>query len=113
MQVFDFDNTLYRGESAVDLALFMVRDNRRILLWLPRIFWNLLKYKLCLVHREQMEAAINRFLQSCVPDSDTLMRQVRRFWKTHRRKLDQGIIRRIRTISFSPMRAATPPAESR
>ena len=55
MQVFDFDNTLYHGESAVDFALFMIQHNRRILLWVPRIFWNLMKYKLCLTEQKQME----------------------------------------------------------
>ena len=37
MIVFDFDNTLYRGESSVDFALFMIRYNPRIILWLPKI----------------------------------------------------------------------------
>ena len=95
MKVFDFDNTLYRGESAVDFALFMIRYKPRIILWLPKIFWNLLKYKLCLIRQDNMEAQIDRFLQSCLPDPDTVHRLVRQFWKQHLHKLNAGLIRKI------------------
>lgn len=95
-KVFDFDNTLYRGESAVDFALFMIRSKRKIILWLPKIFWNLLKYKLCLVKQDDMEVQIDRFLQSCLPEPEDLRLLVRRFWKSHIRKLDSGIIGRIK-----------------
>ena len=49
MKVFDFDNTLYHGESSVDLALYMIRTNKKIIKYLPSIFINLIKYKLCMV----------------------------------------------------------------
>ena len=28
MKVFDFDNTIYRGESSIDLAVYMIRNNQ-------------------------------------------------------------------------------------
>lgn len=96
MQVFDFDNTLYYGESAVDFAVWMIRHNRRILLWLPRIFWNLLKYKLCLVDRESIEQPVNEFLRLLIRDEAELRRTVARFWETHRRFLNQRVIAKIR-----------------
>ena len=63
MKVFDFDNTLYRGESAVDLAIYMIRNNRRVILYLSKIFYNLIKYKLCLVDKRKMVRAINDFFE--------------------------------------------------
>ncbi|HNZ99808.1 haloacid dehalogenase-like hydrolase [Ruminococcus sp.] len=95
MKVFDFDNTLYNGESAVDLALFMIKRNKRIILWLPRIFWNLLKYKLCLVNRDSMEQTINEFLRVILRDKEELFEQTRQFWRTHSRKLNRNVISRI------------------
>lgn len=95
MKVFDFDNTLYHGESAVDFALFMLRRENKIILWLPKIFWNLLKYKLCLVRREGMEAQLDRFMQCCLPDAETVRRLVKQFWKSHSRKLNTALICRI------------------
>ena len=96
MQVFDFDNTLYRGESAVDFALFLMRRRPKIMLWLPKIFWNLLKYKLCLIQKEHMEAQINRFMQSCLPDEAEVRRQVRCFWRSHIHKLNAALVSRIK-----------------
>lgn len=95
MKVFDFDNTLYRGESAVDFVLFMIRCNRKILFWLPKIFWNLLKYKLCLIKKDNIEAQIDRFLQSCLPEQDVLLPLVRQFWRTHLHKLDTGMTAKV------------------
>lgn len=96
MRIFDFDNTLYHGESPIDLAVFMIRKNKRILLWLPRIFWELLKYKLCICKREAMQKQIDRFMQSCFPDKSELDVLVKQFWKSHLHKLDMNIIGRIR-----------------
>ena len=93
--VFDFDNTLYRGESAVDFAFFMMKSNKRILRWLPSIFWNLLKYKFCLVTREKMEKTINVFMKDVLRDSDELFRLAEEFWKTHGNRLDEAMLARI------------------
>ena len=95
MNAFDFDNTLYHGESAVDFAVFMIRSNPKIILWMPKIFWNLLKYKLCLVNKDNMEAQIDRFMQSCLPDQEVLSPLVRRFWKRYCHKLNLGMISKI------------------
>ena len=61
MKAFDFDNTLYRGESTVDLLIYVIRKNKRIALWMPVIFWNLIKYKLCIISGERMEAIAGSF----------------------------------------------------
>lgn len=58
MKVFDFDNTLYRGESSLDFSLYMIRTNKKILLYLPVILTNTVKYKLCLVDREEPDDLI-------------------------------------------------------
>ena len=96
MQVFDFDNTLYHGESTVDFAMFMIQHNRRILLWVPRIFWNLLKYKLCLTEQKQMERDIREFLLILIRNEQQLRALVDVFWTQNRHKLNTRLISRIR-----------------
>ena len=54
MKAFDFDNTLYRGESSLDFSLYMIRTHKKILLYLPVIMVNTISYKLCLVDREKL-----------------------------------------------------------
>jgi len=106
MKVFDFDNTLYHGESVVDFAVFMIRSSPKIILWLPKIFWNLLKYKLYVIKKDNMESQIDTVMQSCLPKQEILFPLVRRFWKRYRHKLDLGMISRISPddaiISASP-----------
>ena len=67
MKVFDFDNTIYHGESSIDFSIFMIRKNRRIILYLPTIFICLVKYKLCLVDKVKLEKTINDFLKAKYP----------------------------------------------
>ena len=79
----------------MDFALYMIRSNKKIILWLPRIFWNLFKYKLCIIKKEKMETAVNSFLRSCLPDKEELMKQVRSFWNSYGERLDQEIISKV------------------
>ena len=95
MKVFDFDNTLYHGESAVDLALYMIRNNRKIILYLPKIFVNLIKYKLCMVEKKKMVAAINDFLRNALRDKNEIFSAVDGFWEKNRCKLDKAMLKRI------------------
>lgn len=74
MKAFDFDNTIYRGESSIDLAVYMIRNNKKIILYLPMIFTNLVKYKLCMIGREEMETILNDFCQAVMEDKDEVPR---------------------------------------
>ncbi len=95
MKVFDFDNTLYHGESAVDLALYMIKNNRRIILYLPKIFINLIKYKLCMVEKKKMVIAINDFLRNALRSKDEIYNAVNGFWDKNKSKLDMKMLKRI------------------
>ncbi len=87
MKVFDFDNTLYRGESSIDLSLFMIKKRKKILLYLPNIFWHLLKYKLCLVEKNKLESTINRYVRSIIRDEQEIFDLVQAFWEKNQSRL--------------------------
>lgn len=95
IKVFDFDNTIYRGESSVDLALFMIKNNKKILLYLPSIFVNMIKYKLCLVKKEKLIKKINNFMSAIIFDRKELLELVERFWSKKIHKLDRKMLNRI------------------
>ena len=95
MKAFDFDNTIYRGESSIDLAVYMIRNNRKIILYLPMIFTNLVKYKLCMIGREEMETILNDFCQAVMGDKDEVPKIIETFWRTHAHKLNRGILKLI------------------
>jgi phosphoserine phosphatase len=96
IKVFDFDNTIYRGESSFDLVLFMIKNNKKILLYLPSIFINMIKYKMCLVEKEKLLKKINNYMKIMVMDEDELNKLVKKFWKKKIHKLDRKMLKRIK-----------------
>ena len=96
MRVFDFDNTLYRGESSLDFTLFMIRADKRILLYLPVIASNTIRYKLCLADKQELEDSINKYLRIIVRSKQQMMDLVTSFWASHCINLDQRMIARVR-----------------
>lgn len=96
MRVFDFDNTLYNGESSVDFAIFMIKSNYKIIFWLPRIFWNLLLYKLCIIKKDKMENTINKFIKRFFSNKSEINKLVLEFWKVNEKKLYFDIISDIK-----------------
>ena len=96
MNAFDFDNTIYRGESPVDFALFLIKHNKRIILYLPTIVYNSIKYKLCWVSIEKWEKKINAFLRTFSLSKEELLQLVKQFWAVNHHKLDKRMLKRIR-----------------
>ena len=95
MKAFDFDNTLYRGESSLDFSLYMIRTNKKILLYLPVILSNTIKYKLCLVDRDELGEAINKYMKILIRDKRELLSLVGKFWKMHADRLNADMLRRV------------------
>ena len=95
MKVFDFDNTLYRGESSIDLSFYMVRYNRRILLYVPTILISLVRYKMCLMEKSEIEKLINDFFADVLTNSGNESDLINSFWETHAHKLNQRLLELI------------------
>ena len=72
MKVFDFDNTIYRGERSVDYSFYMIRHNKKILRYVPTILFSLVGYKLCLLKKEKLESIINDFMAGVLDETDFL-----------------------------------------
>ena len=96
MNVYDFDNTLYDGESTLDFSIFMIKNRRKILLWMPSILWNFMKYKFCLVNKEKLEDLINAFMRSVIRDKQEILKLSVKFWENHRKNLNTALISQIK-----------------
>lgn len=107
MKVFDFDNTIYRGESSVDFAFYMIRHNKRIVRYIPTILFSLAGYKLCLLKKEKLESIINDFFAGVLDGKTSPDIFVKEFWEKHSRKLNSEMLRLIEPediiISASPV----------
>ena len=87
MNVYDFDNTIYDGESCFDLFRFYMRKEPGLLRLLPQVLSAFGKYK-------QGKVTAEAFLQTYAPMVEEKLREIddidadmRAFWDTHMRKI--------------------------
>ena len=106
MKVFDFDNTLYKGESGIDFSFYMIRHNKKIIRYVPMILYSLAGYNLCLMKKERLEAIINRFLAGVLDGRKSITEYVQEFWDSHADRLNKRMLSMVRPedviISASP-----------
>lgn len=87
MNVYDFDNTIYDGESSFDFFIFCAKRDKRLLYHFPLIIYKFLKYKLCLISVEELECAAERYacdFFKIMPDLDKVVND---FWDSHMHKI--------------------------
>ena len=63
-ELYDFDGTIYDGDSGVDLVKFAIKKNPKFLLKAPKIIWAALKFALKIGTKEQAKNVIFSFLKS-------------------------------------------------
>ena len=87
MNVYDFDNTIYNGESSFDLFLFYIRKDPALLLLLPKVIVGFANYK-----RGKIDA--DGFLRAYAPLVEEKLRKIpdieadmRDFWDKHMHKI--------------------------
>ena len=83
MNVYDFDNTIYSGESALDFYVFCARRNAALYRYAFAILAAWARYKLLLLSRERLTELAERYAQkfiSAVGDLDALAHE---FWDGH------------------------------
>ena len=107
VKVFDFDNTIYKGESSIDFSFYMIRHNKKILRYVPTILLSLAGYKLCLLKKEKLESIINDFLFGVLDGTESITAYIGQFWEGHAHKLNQKILHLVEPedviISASPI----------
>lgn len=83
MRVFDFDNTIYNGESIFHFYLFSMKYNPRVVKYIPVVIFNLIKYKLGKTTMKDLEEAVKKYAADYFNAFDNKDEMVVRFWDTH------------------------------
>ena len=83
--LYDFDGTIYDGDSGVDLVKFAIKKNPKFLLKFPKIAWYSLKFFLNIGTKEEAKNVIFSFLKD-VKDIDAFVIE---FWEKHEHKMKQ------------------------
>ena len=82
MNVYDFDGTLYHGDSTFDFCRFCFRENPKLAKYFPTIFAAFTRYAVGRYSKTQMKEKLYSFLQ----EVDTLP-MVEKFWETHKKNI--------------------------
>ena len=83
--LYDFDGTIYDGDSGVDLVLFAIRKKPIVILYLLKSVKMVVLYLLKLRTKEEVKSKLFSFLQE-FPDTDEFVRE---FWQCHEKKIKQ------------------------
>ena len=96
MNVWDFDNTIYDGESTVDFFLFCLKKKKSLVKYLPVILYTTILYKVRLLTIDGLLKAAGKltsaFINNSSEDPDELAAE---FWEKNRKKLKPSYVSRL------------------
>ena len=102
MNVYDFDDTIYDGDSAVDFYLFCLKRHPLIIRKIPKQFLGLVKYKLKKLTKEELKEHFYSYFL-CLKNIDD---DVNLFWNKNEIKIKKWYLNQKRRddliISASP-----------
>ena len=95
MQAFDFDNTIYKGESSYDFAIFVMKHNPKLFKYLPGILRILLLYKVKRMDAQEFLTMVNNYNKPFFENKDEIIRLTKKFWETHEKNLYLNMLEKI------------------
>ena len=97
MNAYDFDNTIYDGESIFDFFIFALKKDIWLIKFFPLVLFRLIEYKLNLLKIEKIyqtcEIIINSFFKHSNLNYDELIEE---FWKLNHKKLKQQFLEMLK-----------------
>ena len=107
MKVFDFDNTIYSGESTVDFFLFCIKRKPSLIKYLPLVLKMLLLYKMHKLPLEKLNEVAAKMMNVIADNKDNADSFIEDFWKENKSKLREEFLDIIEkddvVISGSPL----------
>ncbi len=102
MNVYDFDRTIYDGDSTVDFYLFCLKRHKKIALIFPSLATAYIKFYIFKSGtKTQFKETMYKFLKYCDIEND-----LEAFWKNHEKKIKDWYIKQKKDddviISASP-----------
>ncbi len=88
MRVFDFDNTIYDGESGMDLFLYYLkRDTKGVIKYAPKFFEGFVKYKRGKITIEEVMGDYGVILKEYSQKIDDIYADMEKFWDINGAKI--------------------------
>ena len=94
MNVYDFDNTIYKGETVLDFYKFCLKKDISLLKYIPLIFSVLLRYKMRRISLEELEKKALIYSEKNI--SHILEFSAKEFWDKHESKIKDFYLKQQR-----------------
>ena len=88
INVYDFDGTIYDGDSSVDFYLFCLKKKIKIIRRLPSFGFNIIFYLFKRISKEQLKGNYFSFLN----DFDNIDSVINEFWSKYKNKIKKFYI---------------------
>lgn len=83
IKVYDFDKTIYDGDSTIDFYLYCLKKHKDIIFLLPIQIYAMILYKLKIKEKEYFKEKFFIFLNK-IPNTDNYVKE---FWKLNQKKI--------------------------
>lgn len=83
MNVYDFDGTIYKGDSSIDFFNYCVRKHPKVLLAFPKQASAYIRHKLRVINKTKMKEEFYTFFKY-IPDIDKTLEE---FWDEHQKNI--------------------------
>lgn len=83
INLYDFDKTIYKGDSSTDFFFYSLRKYPKIITLVPKIAISGIKYKVNKISKTEMKETIFSFVKY-IPDIDS---HIASFWEIHRKNI--------------------------
>lgn len=87
MNVYDFDNTIYQGESALDFFWFCLKKKPILIKVILPIIRDALRYKMCRMSKDEFRQRGAFYTESFFGLFDDIYEVIYEFWDEHEHKL--------------------------
>lgn len=96
MRIFDFDNTIYDGESVFDFFLFCVKEKKSLIKYAPIVFYTTLMYEFGLLSIDKLCELAGRMSKIIIANKEDADYLINKFWDIHTRNLKPDYLEQLR-----------------
>lgn len=83
LNVYDFDGTIYDGDSTIDFLLFLIKKKKKLIIYIPKFIFNYIKYKFKLTNKEKLKEVFFSILKFF----DNIDELLLEFWEKNESKI--------------------------
>lgn len=89
MNVYDFDNTIYDGETVIDFYFFCLKKKPSLIKYIPMMTFMLAKYKLGKISVDELEKKASKYARRILLSVDSTKKAITEFWDKNEHKIKE------------------------